>query len=315
MTPAPSSLNTKDARSAADLRHYDLLVTSAAAAKGTIRNGVFRFDPLSGECEGEFGRGAGIGDPRGVRLSPDGRIVLVNDGDDRILKFAANNGAFLGMLAELPGLTPGGGKFGSDGRYYVGARTQKSVVALDFASEVPPVTVIASGFVKFPRGLAVAPDGAIYLASGVDPATGEGQNTILRFLPDGCLGERFNLVDPALSPLDLELGPSGSLLSASEVPFDAPDAVTTVREYDPSSGKLMRVFDAGRDTQGRRLMRHPRGITVGPDGGLYAAGADNVVRYDLETGEFERVVVHAPGMLAQSVILVPKITAARRESE
>jgi DNA-binding beta-propeller fold protein YncE len=150
----------------------------------------------------------------------------------------------------------------------------------------------------------------MYLASGTHPTTGEGQNTIIRFDRDGHLDESFKVIDPGLNPLDIEVSPNGNLLSASEFPFGDPNAITTVREYDKSTGKLVRVFDAGVGPSGQRVSRLPRGITVGPDGALYSSGADNVVRLDLQTRRFDRLVVDSPGILAQSIIFIPKLSAS-----
>ena len=195
------------AEASSDIRDYDLLVTSAAAAKGSMRDGVYRFDAATGRLEGAFGCGAEIRDPRGIRLAPDRSFVLVNNGDDRILKFEAGSGKFLGSLSFRPGLNPGGGKFGWDGRYYVGSRSEKSIVAFDVAGEREPSIFVSGSFVKFPRGLAASASGAMYVASGTHPTTGEGQNTILRFDRNGRLDESFKVNDPGLSPLDIEVSP------------------------------------------------------------------------------------------------------------
>jgi len=60
---------------------------------------------------------------------------------------------------------------------------------------------------------------------------------------------------------------------------------------------------------GQRVSRLPRGITIGPDGALYSSGADNVVRYDFQSGRFDRVVVESQDILVQSIIFVPKLSA------
>jgi outer membrane protein assembly factor BamB len=292
---------------AKELKDYDLLVTSASYGTGPVSNGVFRFNPVSGQLLGPFGCGAKIVDPRGIRLSPKGDHVIVNNGDDKLLIFDAKSGNYVGELPSIPGLNPGGSKFGRDGRLYVGSRSQRSVVAIDLSNPATPVTFIPGTYVKFPRGLAVGTAGEFYLASGTDPATGEGQNTILRFAENGKLDESFKVVDPELSPTDTEVAPSGNLLSGSEFPFKSPDAVTTVREYDKATGRLVRVFDAGFDADGQRVTRNPRGITIGPDGALCSVGRDNVVRYDMTTGKFDRVIVVSPGMNAQSLIFIPKM--------
>ncbi|MGA8745123.1 MAG: hypothetical protein WB507_04580 [Solirubrobacterales bacterium] len=72
------------------------------------------------------------------------------------------------------------------------------------------------------------------LPSGIGPS-GEGNNTILMFDPDAPAQPRRLVTDPELSPLDLTVVPNGHIVVASESPFRAPNAVVTVREYDPAS--------------------------------------------------------------------------------
>jgi DNA-binding beta-propeller fold protein YncE len=288
------------------LRNYDILVSSAAAASGVVRDGVFRFDPETGQFRGYFGHGVEIRDPRGIRLSPDGEYVVVNNGDDRILKFDAKTGFLVNALPSIQGLNPGGGKFGWDGRYYVGSRTLKSVIAFDLSGRRDPSTFVAPSLVAFPRGIATSSTKDTYVASGTNPVTGEGRNTILRFDPLGRFDDSFHVEDAELSPLDIEIGPNGNVFAASEFPFGHPRALTTVREYDHKVGGLLRVFDAGVDASTGRITRMPRGITFGPDGELYSAGADNVVRYNFADGRFDRIVLESPDILIQSIIFIPK---------
>jgi len=303
-TTSPSSSET--------LESYNILVSSAGAARGAVRNGVFRFDAATGRFEGSFGRGAEINDPRGICLSLGGAYVAVNNSDGRILSFDAKSGSFINALPLVEALNPGGGKFGWDGRYYVGSRAQRSIIALDLSGKRGPSTFVPRSFVTFPRGLAISPTAGLYLASGADPVTRKGQNTILRFDSTGNLDESFRVRDDELSPLDLEVGPNGNVLASSEFPFGDPRAIATVREYDKASGHLLRVFDAGANAYGERITRMPRGITFGPDGGLYSAGADNVVRYNFATGRFDRVILESHDILIQSIIFIPK-SAGRRQ--
>jgi streptogramin lyase len=54
----------------------------------------------------------------------------------------------------------------------------------------------------------------------------------------------------------------------------------TLREYDPDSGKLVRVFTLPAE------FRKPRGIRFDRDNRLYCAGADHVARFDFSTEHF-----------------------------
>src|SRR5271165_3096614 len=77
---------------------------------------------------GSFGADSGITDPRGLRVHPDGDRVYVNNGDDRIL-FLDPHGHIAAKPGPIANLNPGGGNFGPDGRYYIGSRTARTIMA------------------------------------------------------------------------------------------------------------------------------------------------------------------------------------------
>lgn len=99
----------------------------------------------------------------------------------------------------------------------------------------------------------------------------------------------------------MKFAPNGNLVVASECPFGAADAVTSVREYDPATGQLVRVF-APEPSAG---FRRPRGLRFGPDGRLYCVGQDNVVAFDFATGSFVGPVVQLARLYGQALVLVP----------
>jgi hypothetical protein len=98
--------------------------------------------------------------------------------------------------------------------------------------------------------------------------------------------------DPDLSPLDLLLAPSGDPVVASEHPFGAAEAVTTVRQYDASTGRLVRVFRPDDGVQFRR----PRGLRFGPGGNLFCVAQDEVVGFDFVTGACLGALVRYPNL-------------------
>jgi len=105
-------------------------------------------------------------------------------------------------------------------------------------------------------------------------------------------------IDPDLSPLDLIVAPNGNVVVSSERPFGAPDAVTTVREYDPESGQLARVFS----TEGLAAFRKPRGLRFGPDGNLYCVAQDEVVAFDFTSGRCLGPVVRFTQLHGQALV-------------
>ena len=88
---------------------------------------------------------------------------------------------------------------------------------------------------------------------------------------------------------------------ASEWPFGAPDAVSSVREYDPVTGELVRVFVPEPSVGFNR----PRGLRFGRGGRLYCVGQDHVVAFDFRTGSFVGPVAHLARLNGQALVLVP----------
>ena len=168
------------------------------------------------------------------------------------------------------------------------------------ALDAPGTLVLPPGIVPFPRGFAFAPDGRLFLASGIGP-DGTGDNAIRAFAPNGAPLPGWHVADPELSPLDLILAPTGNVVVSSERPFGAPDAVTTIREYAARDGRLVRVFSPGRTAQ----FLKPRGLRFGPDGHLYCVARDEVVAFDFTTGRCLGAVVTLPRLNGQALAFFP----------
>jgi hypothetical protein len=274
-----------------------LLVTSAGSTNGGGYGAVLSFDS-DGKLIGPFSRDPRITDPRGLSLDPSRALIYVNSGDDRVLALdqCSNIVHDSGRIAALD---PGGGTFGPDGRYYVGMRRARTILAMPAVLDGDREPLLPEGIVPFPRGFGFASDGRLYLASGVGPA-GDGDNTIVVFERDGALRPRRLVTDPELSPLDLTVAPNGHILVASEFPFGAPDAVTSVREYDAVTGQLVRVFvpDPSLD------FRRPRGLRFGSNDHLYCVGESHVVTFDFSTGSFLGPVVELSRLHGQALVLL-----------
>jgi hypothetical protein len=270
-----------------------LLVTSAAGANGSGYGKLLAFD-LDGKLVGPFSEDARIVDPRGVGV--DSALLFLNSGSNRILALDGK-GRVVRDSGAIAGLNPGGGNFGPGGRFYVGLRAARTIMAfaptLDRAGEA----VLPPGIVPFPRGFAFGQDGTLFLASGIGP-DGEGDNAILAFGPERWMNHSWKVEDAELSPLDLTIAPDGNVIVSSEHPLGAPDAVTTIREYHRADGRLVRVLAPDRGTGFRR----PRGLRFGPDGKLYCVAQEEVVAFDFTTGRCLGPVVRLPGLNGQAVI-------------
>ena len=274
------------------------LVTSAAGANGAGYGKILAFAD-DGKPIGVFGNDGRIVDPRGLGIDRVDGLLLVNSGSNRILALD-RNGVVVRASKTVDGLNPGGGNFGPDGRYYIGLRSERTIMA--FARKLDGVGefVLPPHVVPFPRGFAFGHDGRLFLASGIGPG-GEGDNTILAFDSDRRMLPTWSVRDPELSPLDLAIAPSGNIVVSSEHPFGSANAVTTIREYDYADGRLVRVLVPN---DGVRFQK-PRGLRFGPHGWLYCVAQDEVVAFDFETGNCLGAVATLPGLNGQAVILFP----------
>jgi len=270
-----------------------LLVTSASGANGAGYGKLLAFGE-DGELLGPFSEDARIVDPRG--LGVDGALLFLNSGSNRILALDGK-GRVVRESGAIAGLNPGGGNFGPDGRYYVGLRAARTIMAFAPTLGGPGEPVLPYAVVPFPRGFAFGQDGTLFLASGIGPG-GEGDNTILAFGPERRIESSWKVEDPELSPLDLAIAPNGNVVVGSEHPFGAPDAVTTIREYDRTDGRLVRVLPPSRGIG----FRKPRGLRFGPDGKLYCVAQDEVVVFDFVSGKCLGAAVRLPGLNGQAVI-------------
>jgi outer membrane protein assembly factor BamB len=273
-----------------------VIVTSANGANGDGFGVILCFS-ADGSLIGQFSQDRRITDPRGLSRDQTGELVYVNSGDNRVLALDQRGEVTLDS-GRIDDLDPGGAVFGPDGRYYVGLRRRRTILALPPGLNRVGEAILPDGIVPFPRGFGFGPDDNLYLASGVGPS-GEGENTIAVFDHRGALVTPRLVDDPKLSPLDLVLAPNGNIVVSSEWPYGTRHATSSVREYDRSTGALIRVF-APDPALG---FAKPRGLRFGSDGRLYCVGQDHVVAFDFFTGIYLGVVVRLPRLNGQALVL------------
>ena len=273
-----------------------LIVTSASGANGNGYGALLAFG-RDGRPLGRFSDDNRIVDPRGLAPGSQPGLLFLNS-SERVLALD-EAGRVVRDSGVIAGLNPGGGVFGPDGRYYIGLRDARTVLALPPALTTPGEPVLPNGVVPFPRGFGFGAKGKLFLASGIGP-DGKGDNLIFAFPGDRTRPVRL-VEDPELSPLDLIVAPNGHVVVSSERPFGASDAVTTVREYDPESGRLVRVFSAS----GVAEFRRPRGLRFGADGLLYCTAQDEVVAFDFADGRCLGAVVRFARLSGQALAFFP----------
>lgn len=275
-----------------------LLVTSASGASGNGLGALLAFES-DGSLRGTFIYDDRIADPRGLAVDPKENLLFLNSGADRVLTISVD-GRVVRDTGQIEGLNPGGGNFGPDGRYFVGSRSKRTIIAFSTSLDAPGEHLLPPGIVPFPRGFAFGHDGRLFLASGIGP-NGQGDNTVLAFTPGTPTQPHRLVVDPALSPLDLAIAPNGNIVVSIEHPFGALDAVTSVREYDTRDGHLIRVFSPN----GKAEFRKPRGLRFATSGVLYCVARDEVVGFDFTSGECLGTIVRLSRLSGQAVALFP----------
>lgn len=272
-----------------------LLVTSATGANGNGYGALLAFDS-DGRPLGAFSTDSRIADPRGLAVDRKAGLLFLNSGSDRVLALN-RDGRVVRDSGPIAGLNPGGGNFGPDGRYYVGLRGARSIMAFPAGLRGAAERILPPAIVPFPRGFAFGRDARLFLASGIGP-NGEGDDAIVAFGSNGGTRALPLVADPDLSPLDLAIAPNGNIIVSSERPFGAPDAVASVREYDSADGHLVRVFSAGALAE----FRKPRGLRFGSDGIVYCVAQDEVVAFDFATARCLGPVVRFPRLYGQALI-------------
>lgn len=274
---------------------------------------------------GSLGINAGeFKDPRGVAVSPDqSRLYVLDTGNGRIqafdldLNYLATCGApgdGLGQFSLNYGGPNGGIDVGNDGTIYV---TDTWAAPMTFLGRInrftstgqplPPITPPANNRFYFPRGLAVADDGTLYVAD-------TGNHRIVKFNPDGAFaGELVKSV--IQEPVGITVGPNGLIYvcsvnlrevvafnsfghqvrswsvvgwtpvggnTSSIEPYVAVDNAGFVYVTDSTSHTIHRFDPEGRSValaggrgSGRGQLTGPKGITIDAQGNLYIADSGN----------------------------------------
>jgi DNA-binding beta-propeller fold protein YncE len=275
-----------------------LLITSAAGTNGSGYGTLLTFDD-DGKPLGAFSGDRRIADPRGLAVNQSEGLLFLNSGADRVLALDST-GNVVRDTGQIEGLNPGGGNFGPDGRYYVGLRTARTIMAFSPLLGSAHEHFLPEAIVPFPRGFAFGRDTTLYLSSGIGPNRA-GDNAIVVFRPGERMWYSPLVTDPELSPLDLAIAPNGNIVVSSEQPFGSADAVTTVREYDSTDGHLVRIFSTDRSTK----FRKPRGLRFGPDNNLYCVAQDEVVTFDFTSGKSLGSTVQFPRLHGQALVFFP----------
>lgn len=227
--------------------------------------------------------------PDGVTLGPDGSIYVEDSYNHRIRRIAPDGiistFAGAGQCTDSSGVVgraadAASGDKGARLRARMAAGAGAKVNALD-EEGIGDGGPANEAFLYFPYGVAVAPDGSVYIADSYN-------NRIRRVSPDGIIttvagtgeygygGDGGPAVDAVLAePWAVRIGPDGSLYvsdtGTQRVRRITPDGmITTV------AGNGLHGFDGDGGPATEARLRVPADVAFGPDGSLYIPDAFNL---------------------------------------
>ncbi|HLJ44910.1 MAG TPA: hypothetical protein VKU01_02815 [Bryobacteraceae bacterium] len=128
-----------------------LLVTSASGASGNGFGALLAFES-DGSLRGTFIDDDRIADPRGLAVDPKENLLFLNSGADQVVAISVD-GRVVRDTGRIEGLNPGGGNFGPDGRYFVGLRSKRTIIAFSTVLMLQESICCRPGWCLFLEGL------------------------------------------------------------------------------------------------------------------------------------------------------------------
>ncbi len=237
------------------------------AVDGGVR-GVFSFDTVTGS-QGTFvpgdqnNFGYGI---YGEACLPDGRLLVTDQGRNRVQAYDGTTGQDLGTLVSVVGYNgiPTGIAVTQSGNFLIGMEEVGKI--MEYWPDGSQVRVFSEdsrlGFGPF--SMAYGPNGNLFVAVG----HGYVGSVVELDRDNGAYVRDFTV---APGPRGLTFGPNGHLFVASVYQ-------QLVEEYEltDNSANLVRTFSG--------LSQGPHGVLVGADGVLYVGLSPNLARFRLSDG-------------------------------
>ncbi|MCH2133977.1 MAG: M12 family metallo-peptidase [Phycisphaerales bacterium] len=225
---------------------------------------------------------SGVVDETGeLVISPDGRIMMADLNDDRVVEIDPLSGTVIGDFIT-PGagglVAPRGMTWGPDSRFYVA--TDNQVLAYDGSSGSFDSVHVSPGS----GGLADA-RGLLFTAAG-QLLVGTDNGQVFEFAEETGAFQRIVVTDPVNigGAHGLLVRPSGTLLVSSTL-------TNSILEYDMTDGTPLGPWDRGGLASGYWGLQAPRTLRLAPDGDVYVATAEgntSIQVYDEATGLFKR---------------------------
>jgi len=256
----------------------DLLVASGDT------DSILRFDGDTGEAKGVFvsaGSG-GLIDPLSPTFGPDGNLyVISNDSSDiRVLKYSGTSGAFLSTFIDIGPGAASDIQFGPDGNLYLATISTFGVLRYHGTTGAFLGVAASGNGIRRASGIDFGSDGLLYVLDS-DSTVDTFNDRVLRFNPvTGAFVDQFVTPGSIDDGVFLTVGPDNNLYTPDIHP-------EVVRRFSGSTGAAFGQFDEVTPQATSPIFD----IDFGPDGNVYAALSNRILRYDGETGKFLDVFV------------------------
>jgi len=247
-----------------------------------------------------------------LTFGPDGNLYVVGTGDGQVLRFNGSTGAPDGQPQPLiqnsvfttsPAPMSGaqGIVFGSDGNIYVTNANNVSQFNGTTGVFIQNFTLTGSGSNPFFTGIAVGPDGKLYVSDQNGSPLDPFHDSVLKLDVTNILNPFSTYVagghavngdpsNPLNAPTGITFGSDGNLYIAAH---ESPAIGGRVLRFSGTSGALDTFVGNGSGG-----LDQPQGLVFGPDGNLYVASSFHnpppgtpvtnsfVARYNGSTGAF-----------------------------
>lgn len=238
---------------------------------GYFSSNVVVFDACTGVKVRDLDTSGRISGAQAVRLGSDGRLYVVSEGNDRILRYDASTYAFVDTFAQLDSnIDPTGLDFGPDDDVYVASYSNDTVLRLsDQTGALLDLALPAGSGIDGPdNGMAFGPDGLLYVP-------GYDSDSVLR------MNVFTNDIQPSFIPAR-----SGGLNAARTILFEPGGQTFLVTGELSGAVYRYRLSDGGLVERLISGLQRPTGMALAQDGSLLVLAQPNerVYRFERQSG-------------------------------
>jgi len=241
---------------------------------------VKEYDGTSGAFVKTAASGGALGDPLGLAIAPDGKLLVSDGQTNQVKRYDPSTGGYVGVLASSNLAGPEGMTVHGGSLYVTNSNPPQGVQEFDVATGVNTGSFAPSLFNASPRDVKVNPANNRLYALYYNAATVETFDLATRASTGVLMAPGSPIGSGGLyTPSAMAFGPDGALYISGGT-FGGN---LGVRRYDSATGAFVDFFaNTGSD------LYVPIGLAFGPDNNLYVAtqNAANVMWFNYPSGAF-----------------------------